>query len=68
MILTGKQLRDALAFIAPDIEDEEQLETEAMFYKAEAPFNCPETGELRPAGIYVGLAEYLEEGSIHLEP
>ena len=68
MILTGKQLRDALAFIAPDVGDEDQLETEAIFHKVETAFTCPETGELRPAGIYVGLAEYPEEGSVQLDP
>ena len=68
MIITGKQLRDALAFIAPDAEDEDQLETEAEFFVMDNDLLCPETGETRPAGLYVGLAEYPEEGSIYLTP
>ena len=67
MIINGKQLRDAIAFIVPDAEDEDQLETEAEFFVMADDSICPKTGETRPAGLYVGLAEYPEEGSIYLE-
>lgn len=68
MVITGKQLRDAMAFIVPDAEDDDQLETEARFFVMADDFTCPETGEVRPAGLYVGLAEYPEEGSVYLNP
>ena len=66
MIINGKQLRAAVEFIAPD-GDEDQLETEAEFFLMANDLICPETGETRPAGLYMSLAEYPEEGSIHLE-
>lgn len=64
--LSGKQIKELLEHVAPDREkDPEQLETEVEIQLLPEG-KCPETGELRPAGVYFWYSEYPEEGSILL--
>lgn len=59
--LTAKQLREALEFANPDgAEDAEQAETEVTITRR-AAFKTTD-GDDMPAGLYVHLTEYPEEG------
>ena len=58
--LTAKQLREALEFVNPDESDADQLETEVTITQREA-FTSTD-GDDMPAGLYVHLTEYPEEG------
>lgn len=59
--MSGTQLREALEFVNPDgPSDVDQAETEVTITEREA-FTSSE-GEAMPAGLYVHLAEYPEEG------
>ena len=63
--LSGKQLGDALDFIAPDREtDPDQLEQELVI--ANLPARVSSEGEPMQAGLWMWLEEYPEEGCIPL--
>jgi hypothetical protein len=57
--LSGKALKEILSYIAPD-DTEEQLESEVTLVEKDA-FISTDSEEM-PAGLYVCLAEYPEEG------
>jgi hypothetical protein len=57
-VLTGKQVKDLLEFIAPD-ESEEQLEAEVSIGFGDASAHAG-------PGMYAWSSEYPEEGSIPL--
>ena len=61
LTLTAKQLREALEFANPDGPDDvDQAETEVTITRR-AAFTSTE-GDDMPAGLYVHLTEYPEEG------
>lgn len=60
IVLNGYQLKEALEFLAPDIDDPEQLECEVGLLKGDESF---EGGP----GMYAYLAGYPEEGVCKLE-
>lgn len=65
IVITGRQLKNALEFVAPDCpKDEDQLDTEVCI--GFAPERVID-GETLPAGLMVWLAEYPEEGAIPLD-
>lgn len=62
LILTGRQLRDALSYVNPDEGDEYQLDTEiSFFYRSEADVSTD--GDPLPIGWYCYFSEYPEEGA-----
>lgn len=64
--LTALNLRNALDFVAPDFEtDEDQRETEVTI--CWAPDRQSIDGDHLPAGYYCWLADYPEEGCIPLD-
>ena len=67
LTLSAQQLKDALEFVAPDFDaDEDQREAEVCIQ--ELPARMSTDGEPMPAGLYCWLAEYPEEGCIPLLP
>lgn len=62
ILLTGAQVRDVLEFVAPDVGDADQLESEVIVEWCEARTSAE--GEAMPAGMYCWLADYPEEGCI----
>ena len=62
--LNAIQLREAIEFVNPDVNDLDQLESEVTIVERDA-FTDSE-GEFNPAGLYCHLTEYPEEGCIHL--
>ena len=61
LTLTAKQLREALVFANPDgSEDTDQAEIEVTITRRMA-FKSTD-GEAMPAGLYVHLTEYPDEG------
>ncbi len=63
--LNGYQLREALAFIAPDADsDPEQLESEVVIQHL--PARVSTEGEPMEAGYYAWLSDHPEEGCIPL--
>ena len=61
LTLTAKQLREALMFVNPDgAEDANQVETEVTITRRMA-FTSTD-GDDMPAGLYVHLTEYPNEG------
>jgi hypothetical protein len=61
LTLTAKQLREALVFVNPDgVDDANQAETEVTITRRMA-FTSTD-GDDMPAGLYVHLTEYPDEG------
>ena len=61
LTLSARQLREALEFVNPDgAEDADQVEAEVTITQR-AAFTSTD-GDSMPAGLYVHLTEYPEEG------
>lgn len=65
LVLTGYQLRDALEFVAPDDIDE-QLE-QSVCIAVRDNVNDEEGEKVLPAGLFVWLEEYPDEGLLPLD-
>jgi hypothetical protein len=67
LTLSALQLREALDFVAPDFAtDAEQRESEVQLFWADEGVVKNEDGEVEPAGYFVFLSDYPEEGCMPL--